>query len=48
MRLYLARFTLVDGSQGSLQVIASHSCEVIDYLVAHMPLLHYCSARCVQ
>ena len=32
-RHYLARYTLSDGTRGALQVVASHSFDVIDMLV---------------
>ena len=46
-RRYLARYTLSDGTRGALQVVASHSFDVIDMLVRSFSTLRSCSARCL-
>lgn len=46
-RRYLARYTLRDGTRGTLQVSATHSFDVIDLLVRSFSTLRCCSARCV-
>lgn len=44
---FLARYTLSDGTRGSLQVSAAHSFDVIDMLVLSFSTLRSCSARCL-
>jgi len=46
-RQYLARYTLSDGTRGTLQLAASHSFDVIDLLVRTFSTLRNCSARCL-
>jgi hypothetical protein len=49
MRIYIARFRLRNGTAGTLDVLARHSCDALIALIDHFgDELRSCSARPAQ